>query len=113
MPAGGTEIKSNVREKLGKVQDSWKKSGVRELLTVQAHVMEGEDGRPAGGSCAVEGHVQDTMWGLDTVLLERGEGPTNPECDTEASGVSLQIFLRLFKKKILKDFYFKAGFRLQ
>lgn len=36
--------------------------------------MEGEDGRPAGGSCAVESHVQDTMWGLDTVLLRGGKG---------------------------------------
>lgn len=33
--------------------------------------MEGEDGRPAGGSCAMQGHVQDTMWGLNTVLLDR------------------------------------------
>lgn len=33
--------------------------------------MEGEDGRPAGGPCAVEGHVQDAMWGVDAVLLER------------------------------------------
>lgn len=36
--------------------------------------MEGEDGRPAGGSCAVESHVQDAMWGLDTVLLRGGKG---------------------------------------
>lgn len=46
----------------------------RETLTVQAHIMEGEDGGPAGGSCAVEGHVQDTMRGLDTVLLRGGRG---------------------------------------
>lgn len=46
-------------------------SELRELLTVQTHVMEGEDSRPAGGPCAVEGHVQDAMWGVDAVLLER------------------------------------------
>lgn len=39
--------------------------------TVQAHVVEGEDGRPAGGSRAMEGHVQDTVRGLDAVLLQR------------------------------------------
>lgn len=41
-----------------------------ESLTVQTHVVEGEDGRPAGGSCAVQGHVENTVRGLDTVLLE-------------------------------------------
>lgn len=62
----------------------------RELLTVQTHVMEGEDRRPAGGSCAVEGHMQDAMWGLNTVLLEREEVP----------GVSLKTFKRLLQVKI-------------
>lgn len=42
-----------------------------EILTVQADIMEGEDGRPAGGSCAMQGHVQDSMWGLNTMLLDR------------------------------------------
>lgn len=41
----------------------------RESLTVQTHVVEGEDGGPAGGPCAVQGHVQDAVWGLNAVLL--------------------------------------------
>lgn len=43
----------------------------RELLTVQTHIMEGEDSGPTGGSRAMEGHVQDAMWSLNTVLLEK------------------------------------------
>lgn len=39
--------------------------------TVQAHIVEGEDGRPAGGPCAMEGHVEDAVRGLNTVLLQR------------------------------------------
>lgn len=39
--------------------------------TVQAHIVEGEDGRPAGGPCAMEGHVQDPVRRLNTVLLQR------------------------------------------
>lgn len=41
----------------------------RESLTVQTHVVEGEDGGPTGGPCAVQGHVQDAVWGLNAVLL--------------------------------------------
>lgn len=43
----------------------------RELLTVQTHIVEGEDSGPTGGSRAMEGHVQDAMWSLNTVLLEK------------------------------------------
>lgn len=43
----------------------------RELLTVQTHIVEGEDGGPTGGPRAVEGHVQDAMRSLNTVLLEK------------------------------------------
>lgn len=32
--------------------------------------MEGEDSRPAGGPCAVEGHVQNAVRGLNAVLLQ-------------------------------------------
>lgn len=39
--------------------------------TVQAHIVEGEDGGPAGGPGAVEGHMQDTVRGLDTMFLQR------------------------------------------
>lgn len=41
--------------------------------------MEGEDGGPAGGSCAVQGHVQNAMRGLDAVLLNatQAEGDAN------------------------------------
>lgn len=39
--------------------------------TVQAHIVEGEDGRPAGGPGAMEGHMQDTVRGLDTMFLQR------------------------------------------
>lgn len=40
-------------------------------LTVQTHVVEGEDSGSTGGPRALEGHVQNAMWGLHTVLLER------------------------------------------
>lgn len=43
------------------------------VLTVKAHIMDGEDCRPAGGSCAMEGHMQNTMRGINTVLLQREE----------------------------------------
>lgn len=33
--------------------------------------MEGEDGRPAGGPCAMEGHMQDPVRRLNAVLLQR------------------------------------------
>lgn len=67
----------------------------RKLLTVQTHIMEGEDGRPSGGSCAVEGHVQNTMRGLNAVLLERArekDPTTNSKSDTDLSGVRLHFF---------------------
>lgn len=35
--------------------------------------MEGEDSGPAGGSRAVEGHVQNAVRGLNAVLLQGGE----------------------------------------
>lgn len=41
-----------------------------QTLTVQADVVEGEDGGPAGGPWAVQRHVKDAMRGLNFVLLE-------------------------------------------
>lgn len=43
----------------------------RRRPTVQAHIVEGEDGRPAGGPCAMEGHMQDPVRRLNAVLLQR------------------------------------------
>lgn len=33
--------------------------------------MKGEDGRPASGPGAMEGHMQNTVRGLNTVVLQR------------------------------------------
>lgn len=66
----------------------------RESLTVQTHVVEGEDGRPAGGSCAVQGHMQDAMRGLNIVLLDGEEVTTKPQCDSDVSGKRLHVFFK-------------------
>lgn len=47
------------------------KKKTKKTPTVQAHIVEGEDGRPAGGPCAMEGHMQDPVRRLNTVLLQR------------------------------------------
>lgn len=41
-------------------------------LTLLTHVVDRQDGGPAGGAGAMEGHVDDPVRGLDAVLLEGG-----------------------------------------
>lgn len=43
-------------------------------LTVLTHVVNRQDGGPARGAGAMEGHVDDPMRGLDVVLLEVSGG---------------------------------------
>lgn len=40
------------------------------IHTVQSHIVESEDGRSTAGPRAMQGHVQNTMWSLHTVLLQ-------------------------------------------
>lgn len=67
---GGEKKRSQTSETLcdSELTKSWTTKG---LLTVQTHVMEGEDSRSTAGSRAMEGHVQNTVWSLNTVLLKR------------------------------------------
>lgn len=41
-------------------------------LTLLTHVVDRQDGGPAGGAGAKEGHMDDPVRGLDAVLLEVG-----------------------------------------
>lgn len=47
-----------------------KGTAARATLTVLTHVVDRQDGGPAGGTGAVEGHVDHAVRGLDAVLLE-------------------------------------------
>lgn len=70
-----------------------------EQLTVQAHIVEGEDSGPAGGSRAVEGHVQNAVRGLNAVLLQGGEKTS----DLDVSAVRFHSFIFLPQKdKVFK-----------
>lgn len=52
--------------------------GGEQTLTLLTHVVDRQDGGPAGGAGAVEGDVDHAMRGLDVVLLEGATLITHP-----------------------------------
>lgn len=53
-------------------------------LTLLTHVVDRQDGGPAGGAGAMEGHVDDAVRGLDAVLLEGETLITHPRHRTHS-----------------------------
>lgn len=51
-------------------------------LTLLTHVVDRQDGGPAGGARPVEGHVDDAERGLDAVLLQGETIVTHPPHQT-------------------------------
>lgn len=51
-------------------------------LTLLTHVVDRQDGGPAGGACALQGHMDDAVGGLDAVLLEGETLITHPRRKT-------------------------------
>lgn len=72
LPAGEEEEEERAGGERGRRAESGEGNQGEATLTVLTHVVDRQDGGPARGTGAVEGHVDDAVRGLDAVLLEVG-----------------------------------------
>lgn len=72
-------------------------------LTLLTHVVDRQDGGPAGGAGAMEGHVDDAVRGLDAVLLEGETLITHPRHRTHSYPPGRQKYVDEMNENLRKN----------